>query len=460
MKPTFVISCPIDTYSGYGNRSRDIVKAIIELDKYDIKILPQRWGNTPWGFIENNPEWEFLNQYLFYPQPNQQFPQPDIWAQITIPNEWQPQGKFNIGITAGIETTLCPAEWVEGCNRMNLILGSSQHTIDVLKNSKFQKVDKKTKKPQGNLELTTPTEVLFEGINLDVYKPVKSTLDLSGVKEEFSFLFVGTWIQGDLGHDRKNVGLLIKSFCETFKNKPNSPALILKTCHGGPSYMDRDYTLKKIKQIKNTVRGKCPNVYLLHGEFTDGEINELYNHSKVKAMVSLTKGEGFGRPLLEFTQTKKPIITTGWSGHIDFLRPDMSILLNGTLNEVHKSARNNWVVKESKWFDVDTMQLGRILKDMYKKYKSFLINSKRQAHYCKTEFSYKKMKEKLDGILSSKVTATPQHIPLHLPKLKKVGGNSSSDLPSLKLPKLKKIGSENKPELPKLNLPKLKKIEV
>ena len=47
MKPLFIISCPIDTYSGYGARSRDLVKVIIELDSYDIKILPQRWGNTP-----------------------------------------------------------------------------------------------------------------------------------------------------------------------------------------------------------------------------------------------------------------------------------------------------------------------------------------------------------------------------------------------------------------------------
>ena len=56
MKPLYVISCPIDTYSGYGSRSRDLVKAIIELDKYEVKILPQRWGSTPWGFIEEFKE--------------------------------------------------------------------------------------------------------------------------------------------------------------------------------------------------------------------------------------------------------------------------------------------------------------------------------------------------------------------------------------------------------------------
>jgi len=109
-KPSFVISCPINTYSGYGARSRDVVKALIELDKYDVKVIPQRWGNTPQGFIKDNPEWEFLDKHLISGQLTQQ---PDIFAQITVPNEFQPVGKYNIGITAGIESTIAPAEWIE-----------------------------------------------------------------------------------------------------------------------------------------------------------------------------------------------------------------------------------------------------------------------------------------------------------------------------------------------------------
>ena len=178
-KKTVVISCPIDTYSGYGARSRDVVKAFVELNKYDVKILPHRRGNTPRGYIEDHPEWKFLNNHIFQPQPNQQNPKPDIWIQITIPNEFVPQGHYNIGITAGIESNVAPADWVEGCNRMNLVLGSSKHTIDVLKSSKFQKHDNNTKQLIGNIELNVKTDVLFEGLNLEVYKPVDSTLYLS-----------------------------------------------------------------------------------------------------------------------------------------------------------------------------------------------------------------------------------------------------------------------------------------
>ena len=250
---------------------------------------------------------------------------------------------------------------------------------------------------------------------------------------------MGHWIQGDFGHDRKNVALLIKSFLETFKSKQKQPALILKTSQGSPSYLDRDSILSKINDIKKTVKGKLPKIYLIHGDLLDEEMNQLYNHPKVKCMVNITKGEGFGRPLLEFTQVKKPIISTGWSGHIDFLQPDMSILLPGTLGKVHKSAQNKWLIDGSQWFDVDTMQLGRALKDMYKNYKSWGVKAKQQGNFAKENFSYVKMVEKLKNILNENVTEAPKQVPLQLPKLKKIGGDTKTELPKLKLPKLKKV---------------------
>ena len=79
-----------------------------------------------------------------------------------------------------------------------------------------------------------------------------------------------------------------------------------------------------------------------NGEFSDYEMNELYNNPKVKAMVTTTKGEGFGRPLLEFSAVGKPIIASGWSGHLDFLNPSFTYLLPGNLENVHPSAANNW----------------------------------------------------------------------------------------------------------------------
>jgi len=423
MKPLFIISCPIDTYSGYGARSRDLVKSIIELNKYDVKVLPQRWGNCPWNFIEeNNDEWGFLTSHLL-PPGNSIPQQPEIWAQVTVPNEFSPVGKYNIGFTAGIETTRVDPSWIEGINRMDLNLVSSNHSKEVFLNSKYEKRDQNTNQILSLVEVNKPIEVLFEGVNLEKYFPKKSNFDLSQIKEDFAYLFLGHWMQGALGEDRKNVGLLVQLFLESFKNKKKSPALILKCSGAGSSYMDRNEMIRRIEFIRSKVKDAktLPNIYLLHGDFTDQEINELYNHKKVKAMVSLTKGEGFGRPLIEFSLTKKPIIATNWSGHTDFLHEDFSTLIGGELKQVHQSAVvNNIILSESEWFAPNLQEVIYHFKDMFENYKGYKELAVRQAFKSKNEFSFDGMKSKIDSYLTNAVPEFPKQVQIQLPNVTKI----------------------------------------
>ena len=434
MKPTCVVSCPIDTFSGYGARSRDFVKALIQSkDKeWDIKILPQKWGETPQNFLSKDDP---LRQLFI----NNLQQQPDIWIQITVPNEFQPVGKsLNIGVSAGIETTIYPGEFIDGSNKMHLNLVSSEHSKQVALASQFEQRDKNTNQTVGILKLEKPIEVLFEGLDLDKYykKPQNSGI-LKDVKENFCFLFTGHWLQGGFGEDRKNVATLIKTFLETFKSSSKKkPALILKCNQVNYSLLDRDNLLKQINRIKNQVSGNLPNIYLLHGEMTDDEMNQLNNDDKVKAFVSFTKGEGYGRPLAEAAITGKPVITTNWSGHIDFLKPDYNILIGGDLKNVHKSASNQFLLKESEWFNINIDVASRAMKDVFKHYKKYLEVSRKQTQYLKNNFSFDKMTEKLSTLLP-KVEAAPQTQTLNLPKLTKKGENQK--LPKLKLPKLKKV---------------------
>jgi hypothetical protein len=242
------------------------------------------------------------------------------------------------------------------------------------------------------------------------------------IPEDFCYLFVGHWMNGDFGEDRKNVGLLIKAFFELFKNKKNTPSLILKTSSGSSSYVDRERILKSIDLIRETVNAKTlPNIYLFHGDISDEEMNELYNHPKVKAMVNLTKGEGFGRPLLEFSLMQKPIITTNWSGHIDFLSKEFSVLCGGEMKNVHPSAANNWLLKESQWFNINQGELGFYLKDVFENYKNYIDRAKRQTYRSKMNFSYKNMTELLNSYFTTYLPEFPKVIPLKLPdNLKKI----------------------------------------
>jgi glycosyltransferase involved in cell wall biosynthesis len=331
-------------------------------------------------------------------------------------------------MTAGIETTICAPQWIEGMNRMNLNLVSSEHAKKVFETSMFEE-----KNEQGqvlrSIKLEKPVEVLFEGVNTDIYKKLESidTLnELDIIKEDFNYLYVGHWLQGELGQDRKDTGMLIKTFLETFKNKKQRPGLILKTSAGNYSIMDRDSMLEKIRQIEASVDGDLPSIYLIHGELSDDEVNELYNHPKVKAHVSFTKGEGYGRPLLEATLSQKPVIASNYSGHLDFLDPEMSILLPGEITQIHPSAAvQDMLIPESSWFTVNYDKASDVLEDVYKNYKKYVDGAKRQAYRSRTEFSLEKMSDKLVSIIDEKI---PKPIQLKLPQLKKI-----------ELPKLKKV---------------------
>ena len=422
-KPYIVVSCPLDTFSGYGSRARDIVRALVDSEKYEVKVLSQRWGNTPYGFLkkDNTEDKKLLDCIIPAPLSRQ----PDVWIQITVPNEFQKIGKFSIGITAGIETDVCTPEFIEGCNRMDLVLASSNHTKSVFQKTQYDKKDKDGKL-QGTVKLETPVEVLFEGVDVNKYfhvppgKLAKTDLvtSLDEIKEQFSFLFVGHWLQGAIGEDRKNVGLLIQTFLETFNNKSKQPALVLKTMKGPACLMDRDEILSKISAIRKGIKGKLPNIYLLHGEVDDSDMNDLYNHPKIKAMVSLTKGEGFGRPLLEFTQSKKPIIATNYSGHLDFLDAEFTSLIPGEMKNVHESAvQEKLIIKESKWFSPDVKFTQLILKDYFNSYKPYEVKGKQLGFRCKTNFSFEKMSELLVEIIDKNA---PKKVEIKLPNIKKI----------------------------------------
>jgi glycosyltransferase involved in cell wall biosynthesis len=423
MKPLIFISCPIDTFSGYGARSRDIALAIIKSNKYDVRILPQRWGSTPFGFLQEDNSNHKLLLNAIWDQP--QLPkQPDVWIQVTVPNEFQAVGKFNIGITAGIETTICAPQWIDGVNKMNLTLVSSNHAKKVFESNVFEEKNNQTGQLIRQIKTEKPIEVLFEGADTNIYKKldtvegevVESINDL--VKEDFNFLFVGHWLQGEVGQDRKDVGMLIKTFLETFKGKKSRPGLILKTSAGNYSIMDRDGILDKIRQIEETVGGDLPSIYLLHGELSDEEVNILYNHPKVKAHISFTKGEGYGRPLLEASISQKPVIASNYSGHTDFLDTEMSTLLPGQITQIHSSAVvKDMLIPESGWFTVDYKKAADTLEDVYKNYKKYTDGAKKQSYRSRTEFSLDKMAEQILAILETKI---PKQVQLKLPQLKKI----------------------------------------
>jgi glycosyltransferase involved in cell wall biosynthesis len=418
MKPTLVFQAPIATRSGYGDHARDLLHSLYKLDKFDIKVISTRWGNTPMDALNYDKPFHKWIVDNIIPSIQQK---PDIYIQVTVPNEFQPLGFYNIGITAAIETTHSPIDWVHGCNRMDLIIVPSEHSKKSLVDSVYNEADKQSGQLIAQHKITKPVEILFEGFDEEDFGTdvVASINDLDQIKEDFAFLFVGHWLRGDLGEDRKNVGMMIKTFAMAFKNEKVKPALILKTSHAGFSVIDRETTIKKIRDVLGKDYKSVP-IYLLHGDLTPSQMNGLYEHPKVKAMLNFTKGEGFGRPLLEFSLTGKPVIVSNWSGHLDFLKQG-AVLLEGELKPVHESAADQFILKEAQWFNVNVSKALPVIKDVYKNYDKYKTASYQLGKQNKQNFGLEKMTKLFDGILNHYGIYTkvqPKFQQLQLPKLK------------------------------------------
>mgnify|MGYP001165316656 FL=1 len=450
MKKQVLMCAPFNTRSGYGDHARSIFYSIMDRDDLEIKCVDVRWGSTPRNHLDpNNPKHKKLLD-TFIDSKNIKV-QPDIYIDIRIPNEFQTPGKVNIGITAGVEADICSAEFVLGCNKMNLNIVTSNFTKETFMRSVYDQVDDKTKQSQGEVRISKPMEVLSEGIDTNIYKPIpdagrsddafkKQIYDL--IKENFVYLFVGQWGKGGYGEDRKNISVMIKNFLQAFGNQPNPPALLLKTNGADFSILDRKETVDKIRQIRDQFKelDYLPNIYLLHGDLTIEQMALLYNLPKIKAMLSCTHGEGFGRPLAEATCCDLPVIASNWSGQLDFLNPKQSLMIEGELKPIPKSLI--WkpiIVEPGKWFDVSETDIVRKLRFFKKNHKKLKHQAKLLGMNNRSKFSLTTMAKNFNLVIDKALSATPEApkpMSLKLPKLKK---KTNSKPATIKLPKLKKV---------------------
>ena len=300
-----VISGPILSRSGYGEMARFALKSLLsKSDAFDIYVLPTSWGNTG-NLFEQTEEKSLIDslakktQQLLQATNNQ--PNFDVSIQVTIPNEWKKIARVNIGYTAGIETNMISHAWYEPSQMMDKIVVISEHAKSGFVNALF------ADQLNNRFKVTTPVEVC--------HFPVKNfeskELDLN-LKHDFNFLTVCQW------SPRKNLEQTISAFVEEFKN--DEVGLVLKINTANDSLIDKDFTQTRLKGLLETLPKdrKC-SVHLLHGHMSEQEVNSLYSHPKIKAVVSSTHGEGFGFPLFEAAYNELPVIATDWSGHLDFL---------------------------------------------------------------------------------------------------------------------------------------------
>jgi hypothetical protein len=420
------------TRSGYGDLGLAIAKSLLRYDKFDIQLVPTRWGGCSRKYLASDIT-DPVEQVLFSKIMRQPLTkQPELFIQCSIPNEFQAPAKFNIGITAGIETTVCRGDWLEGLNRMNFNIATSNHAKRVFEMTTSTPPQQPNQPVPQPVKMVKPMEVLFWGADTSVYhktdEPVPSVdAELSCIKEDFCFLFVGQWTSGGLFSDRKDIGNLIKLFLETFADmgpKPK-PALIIKTSGAAICNMDKHDMINRLKVIRDKVEidkgtKDLPKVYLKYGDLTEKEMNALYNHPKVKAHISFTHGEGFGHPLLLSSLSGKPMLVSNWSGHLDFLNPRLCKLLDGEVSPIPPDCVNEWLIKDSAWFTVNYVKAADTIRNVFYHYPGYTEKADGLMKYNMENFSIEAMDKKFHEMLDRVVPKFATETKLVLPKLKKI----------------------------------------
>ena len=365
MKKKIFVRGPVLSQSGYGEQSRFALRALRSReDLFDIYIQPINWGQTGWIWEENEFR-EWIDERILETQllMQKRLLHPDISLQITIPNEFERLCPINIGYTAGIETTMVAPVWLQKGNEMDKILVVSNHAKESYINTVAQATNQQTGQTFP-YKLETPIEVVWENT------PTAPVEDIEGFvpRHDFNFLCVS-----QMG-PRKNLHNTIRWFVEEFVDQ--DVGLVIKTNTKNNSRIDFEHTERAIKSILGPYPDRKCSVSLLHGDLSERQMRALYEHDKVKAMINISHGEGFGLPLFEAARLCLPIISVGWSGQLDFLNynnKDYFLKVKHELRPVQPQAVWEGVIRaDSQWAYADQGSYKMSLRMMYKKYDDFV----------------------------------------------------------------------------------------
>ena len=368
MKKIFVRG-PVLSATGYGEQSRFALRALRSRpDLFDVYIQPTPWGESGWIWQDNELR-QWMDERIKTTQMllSEKVLAPDISLQITIPNEFEKMCPINIGYTAGIETTKVSPQWLQKGNEMDKILVVSNHAKDTYVNTKVPLSD------EQEYKLETPVDVVWEcTLDSEESEPIPGF----NPRHDFNFLVVSQF------GPRKNFVNTIAWFVEKFQNE--EVGLILKTHNKGASIIDLGNVENSLTAIPESFPDRKCSVSLLHGDLSEAQMKALYEHDKVKCLVNIAHGEGFGLPLFEAARAGLPVATIPWSGQLDFLQWDGKNLFNAidcTLKLVSANAVWDGVVqRDSQWAYADKDAYQACLKKIVDNYDdSLLIASELQG---------------------------------------------------------------------------------
>ena len=369
---------PALSRSGYGEHCRAVLRALRSNKTNEVYLLNVGWGASGW-ICEDNEEREWIDETIIRTASEIQSGVRDFAAsiQIQLPTEWQKLCEVNIGVTAGVETTLAPKEWIQACKSMDKVLVPSQHSKECF---------------------TEEISDLIEVINFPArnVSEKKTNYDFS---TDFNFLTVAQW------NPRKNIEQTILSFVEEFQNE--NVGLILKLNIKSGSHIDRIHVKDRLESILRELpeEREC-KIHLLHGTLTDSEMVSLYKNKKVSAYVTTSHGEGFGLPVFEAAQHGLPIIAANWGGIRDYSGDFLLELDHEVKNLEEHHAWDGVLNREAEWCFPNQLSVRAKMREAYVNHSERKKIAKKHQNFINENFTEQNVNLSYNSVIDKVLEST------------------------------------------------------
>jgi len=383
-----LISGPLLSNSGYGVHSRQVFNYLNSLKNVKVFCNITKWGDVPWHLTDEytgNSFSKIIKSHI--PESSLTNITFDEAYSVSYPHEWIMCGKKNIGITAGVETDLVPFHWLKYVNKVDTVICTSNFTAQAFYNQAELK----------NFKLNKKINVVHQYYYEEFIEEKVEINKLKEIKTENNLLLIGQLTDNNSELDRKNIFNAIESLTRIMSNVESS-GIIIKTNLGNNSYVDYEFLLNKISHCLNNIKielgDKMPKIYVLHGNLKPLEIKSLYESEKVSAMISLSKGEGFGLNLLEAASCGLPIIATDYSAYKEFLE-DSFVKVDYELKEIPQRKVDYKIYSQgSKWACYDNKSLHKAVLKFFNNKDYYYNISKDLQNFIKNNFNKKEIFKK------------------------------------------------------------------